>query len=113
MLLEHQIIVALLLDALIGDPRWLPHPVRMIGWLARKSESFFRAIIPHEKTAGIVTVFAVLSISGSAGWWLIQLAGMYHPRAVDIVSILILYTCFAPRDLIGHSNYVLDAPEKR
>ncbi|MBU0480905.1 MAG: adenosylcobinamide-phosphate synthase CbiB [Proteobacteria bacterium] len=112
MSLELQIVLALLLDSLLGDPRWLPHPVRMIGWLAMKSEGFFREIIPHEKTAGIATVLAVLSISGSAGWWLIHLAGRYHPRAVDMVSILILYTCFAARDLITHSNDVHDALQK-
>ncbi|MED5046410.1 cobalamin biosynthesis protein, partial [Geobacillus stearothermophilus] len=32
--------LALFLDALVGDPRWLPHPVRgmgmMIAWLDRR-----------------------------------------------------------------------------
>ena len=27
------LLIALALDALIGDPRWLPHPIRLMGWL--------------------------------------------------------------------------------
>jgi adenosylcobinamide-phosphate synthase len=109
MSLEMQIILALLLDALLGDPRWLLHPVKMIGWLAMRAEKFFRSVIPHEKTAGAATVIAVLSISGSAGWWLVFLAEKFQPVAGDIVSILILYTCFAARDLIVHSGRVYKA----
>ncbi|MCG2660479.1 MAG: cobalamin biosynthesis protein, partial [Kiritimatiellae bacterium] len=32
--LTYQILAAVVLDLLVGDPRWLPHPVRGIGWLA-------------------------------------------------------------------------------
>ncbi len=110
--LAYQIIAALFLDALLGDPRWLPHPVRMIGWLAIKSEDFFRTVIPHEKMAGIVTVFIVLLASGSFGWLMIHLAGMLHPYAGDALSIILLYTCFAARDLITHSTDVHDALQK-
>ena len=42
MRLELQILLALLLDALLGDPRWLPHPVRGIGWLAQHLEAPLR-----------------------------------------------------------------------
>ena len=37
MRLEYQILLAVLLDLLLGDPRWLPHPVRLIGWLAAQA----------------------------------------------------------------------------
>ena len=31
------------LDLVLGDPQWLPHPVRGIGWITRHSERAFRA----------------------------------------------------------------------
>ena len=31
MSLEYQILIAVLLDLIFGDPRWFPHPVKFIG----------------------------------------------------------------------------------
>ncbi len=32
------LILAVIVDALIGDPSWLPHPVRLIGKAIEKGE---------------------------------------------------------------------------
>ena len=40
MTLEQQILVAVVLDLILGDPRWLPHPVRGIAWLAAAGVAF-------------------------------------------------------------------------
>ena len=42
MRLEYQVLAAVALDLALGDPRWLPHPVRGIGWLAARLESLVR-----------------------------------------------------------------------
>ncbi|MEN8135608.1 MAG: adenosylcobinamide-phosphate synthase CbiB [Thermodesulfobacteriota bacterium] len=109
MSLELQIIMALVLDALWGDPRWLPHPVRLMGWLALSCERMTRAIMPYEKLAGIITVILVLAATGLTGWGLIRLAGIFHPVAETVVSVLLLYSCFAGRDLVVHSRKVYAA----
>ncbi len=36
--------LAYLLDLMIGDPRWMPHPVSGIGWVIDKLESTFRRV---------------------------------------------------------------------
>lgn len=33
------LIIGFLLDCLLGDPRWLPHPIRAFGWLINKGET--------------------------------------------------------------------------
>lgn len=109
MSLELQVILALLLDAWWGDPRWLPHPVRLIGWLALKCEGLTRAVIGNEKLAGFITLGMVLVVTGLTGWGLIRLAGIFHPVAETVVSVLILYTSFAGRDLAVHSRKVYAA----
>ena len=109
MSLELQIISALLMDFLLGDPRWFPHPVRLIGRVANQVEKWSRRVVPSERTAGICTVFLILAMSGTAGWGLVALAGAFHPLAGDVVSILLLYFCFAARDLARHSRKVADA----
>ncbi len=55
--------LAFLMDTLLGDPRWLPHPVRIIGTLSGRAElvlnrpRFGKAYLI---AAGLVTVLAVV-----------------------------------------------------
>jgi adenosylcobinamide-phosphate synthase len=106
MRLEYQILAAFGLDLLLGDPRWLPHPVRLIGRFALVLEQPLRRIIPRLRFAGMMAVFIVLGISGIITCLMIHGAAAVHPFAGDAVSILLLYTAFASRDLIQHSYRV-------
>lgn len=106
MTLTTQLLAAMALDLLLGDPRWMPHPVRGIGWLAQRLESPLRRAIPSAKAAGIMVVLLVVGATGFCSWIAIQVAGMVHPLAADVVSILLLYTTLATRDLIRHSMAV-------
>ncbi|MHB1349100.1 MAG: adenosylcobinamide-phosphate synthase CbiB [Desulfobulbaceae bacterium] len=108
MSLTGQILIALLLDALIGDPRRLPHPVRLIGRLALRLEPLCRRILP-ERPAGVCTVLLVLTVTCLSGWVLIRAAGMVHPLAGEATAVFLLYTCFAARDLLDHGNRVAAA----
>ena len=40
--------LAYLVDLVIGDPRWMPHPVRAMGLLIEKLETWFRELIDWE-----------------------------------------------------------------
>lgn len=100
---EYQIAAALLLDFLLGDPRWLPHPVRLIGRFAAWLETPFRRLFRHAGAAGIAAALAVLSATGIMTGLVIRGAACIHPLLGDIASILVLYTCFAARDLAGHA----------
>ena len=50
-----------LLDLAIGDPRWLYHPVRLIGKVIDLLEKIFRKILPKtprgERIGGAITAF--------------------------------------------------------
>ncbi len=107
--LPYQIMAAVLLDLLIGDPRWFPHPVRLIGRFAMVLERPARAIFRWPRLAGFLTALVVIAAAGFAAYGLIYLAGMWNPRAADVVSILLMYTCFAARDLAGHAAAVFRA----
>lgn len=109
MRLEHQILAAVVLDLLAGDPRWFPHPVRAIGWLAGRLESLARRKIRQPKIAGIATVVLVVGIAAGCAWGMIALARAMHPVVADVVSIGIIYTTIAARDLARHSNAVRQA----
>jgi len=106
MRLEYQILLAFALDAAIGDPRRLPHPVRLIGWLALRLEAVTRRVIAWQRGAGIVTALLTVGAAVAAAWGLIFLTGRLHPLAGDATSVLLLYTTLAARDLAGHAMAV-------
>ncbi len=119
MRLEYQILAAFALDLLLGDPRWLPHPVKLIGRFAAALESPVRRLVPNARLAGVLVVALVLVVTGALTFGLIRGAAALCPAAGDIVSILLLYTTFAARDLARHANAVYgalcanDLPEAR
>jgi len=109
MRLEYQIVIALLLDLAFGDPRWLPHPVRIIGRLIEALEEPARRAIPDARLAGSLTALAVILTAALTTGAMIWVAEWVHPRLGDAVSILLLYTTLAARDLANHSNGVYRA----
>ena len=112
MRLEYQIAIALLLDLALGDPRWMPHPVRLIGRLIAALEGPARRAIPDTRLAGSVTALAVILAAALTTGAMIGIAGRIHPLLEDAFSILLLYTTLAARDLADHSIGVYRALER-
>ncbi|NHQ60375.1 cobalamin biosynthesis protein [Chlorobium sp. BLA1] len=97
---------AFLLDLSLGDPRWMPHPVRGIGWFALRLESLMRRSPLPLRVTGITTVIAVVGASAGTAWLLITCAVKLHPLGGAAMSIYLLYTSFAVRDLGDHAAAV-------
>jgi adenosylcobinamide-phosphate synthase len=106
MRLEYQILIAVALDLLLGDPQWLPHPVRGIGRLALWLETLSRRLLGSTRLAGLCAALSTYIVAGAAAWGAIRLAAAIHPTAADVVSILIIYTTIAARDLARHGMAV-------
>lgn len=94
------------LDLLLGDPAWLPHPVRGIGRLITWSERLTRAVFPNVSIAGVVTVCIVLFGTGAGILLILQAATAVSSFLGAVVAIILLYTTIATRDLVRHSNAV-------
>ena len=87
MRLEYQVLAAVALDLCLGDPRWLPHPVRGIGWLASRLESWYIRVaaaatpgavpdLPARlRFTGLLVAMAVYAVTGLAAWGAIYVAG--------------------------------------
>jgi len=101
--------LALLLDLLLGDPACLPHPVRLIGWLAGNTERLCRALRLNLYGAGFLTVLVVLG--GTAGFFilLLKLFTLWNPWLGTAFSLYILYASIAARDLARHGQRVAEA----
>lgn len=100
-----QIVLALLLDMVAGDPRWLPHPVKGIGWLALALETLLRQRL-QPRQAGVVAVVLVVTITTGLTWFVCAGAKKINPLFGDFISIILLYTCFAMHDLRYHALQV-------
>jgi adenosylcobinamide-phosphate synthase len=109
MTLEIQVLIALLLDFAIGDPRWFPHPVRLIGGVIAGLEGPARRSIRDPRVAGAVTALVVLLVTAVVTAAVVGIAGQIHPWLGDAVAILVLYTTIAAHDLARHSLAVYRA----
>lgn len=102
--------LAFLLDLLLGDPQWFPHPVRLVGKLATGAEFIFRhmSFLPL-RLAGALAALTVITATVVAVLALQVLAFVLHPVAGMAMSVVLLYLAIAPRDLYGHAATVRDA----
>jgi len=106
MRLEYQIAIAFALDAVLGDPQWLPHPVRFIGKFAAALEQPLRSLFRNAFVAGLIMWLIVLAGVAVITGGVLFAAYRVHPLAGDIIGIFIIYLGFAGRDLFDHANRV-------
>jgi len=93
---------AIALDLAIGDPRWLPHPTRLIGRLIARLEGLFRplAVTPRgQLIAGAALVTLVAGSSWLSAYVLLALACRLAPAAGVCLGIWLLSTTVAWRGL--------------
>ncbi len=72
------IMAALVLDALAGDPRWLPHPVVLIGHAITWGEQRLHGEDSRSNfNNGLVLVVCVIALATGATWVVITLCGVF------------------------------------
>jgi adenosylcobinamide-phosphate synthase len=109
MRLEYQILIAVGLDLLIGDPRALPHPVQVIGRFAAAFEEPVRRLVKNQRVAGILMVMLAIAFTALTTMGIIRLAYQWDPLIADLIAIYFLYSGIAARDMIRHSKEVYTA----
>lgn len=104
--LSAQILLAFVLDLLIGDPRGYPHPVRIIGFIAQRLEGALRKQFSNPVTAGAVTTGSVVIGTYVLTWGLLWALKRIHPMAETAGSIFLIFTCISVRSLYNESRPV-------
>lgn len=95
--------MAYLIDLLLGDPRWFPHPVRGMGWAIGRLEGLLRAGRLNERLAGCILVLSVVGGTYAVTWILLKWAGRIHPQVGFALSVLLIYTAMAAKSLYQES----------
>ena len=103
------------LDALLGDPPALPHPVRamgtLIGGLERAARTWTKSTPARERIAGIGTVIAVVGATFLSVRFLLAISGEPGTPRRRAFEILGAASTLAWRNLIDESFSVLTALE--
>ncbi len=93
------------LDAILGDPRWLPHPVRLMGRVIAGYERTIRPVLStrtFERMAGIVLAVGLPIACYGLAWLAIEGASRAHEMTGKGMDVLLAFTTLASRDLADH-----------
>lgn len=100
----------ILLDFCVGDPAWIPHPVRGIGWLISRLETNIRIMLPKtvngERMGGIVLVAGVLVATGVCSYGILWAAGLVHPYVSLLAECIMCWQMLAAKGLKTESMKV-------
>lgn len=103
---------AYLLDLAVGDPRWLPHPVRGLGWAISRGERVVRARLRNEGVAGGLLVLVIAAGTWGLAQALIGAAGRFSPWLAGAAQVALIYSCLSTKDLAVESWPVYRALKK-
>ncbi|MEW6623429.1 MAG: adenosylcobinamide-phosphate synthase CbiB [Bacillota bacterium] len=107
--MEMIVLSAVLLDLIMGDPRWLPHPVVYIGKTIARAEGIIRSITNTPaglKMAGCILVFAVVLGTYGFYWLMLWLAFKISNWLGVLLSIFVLSQAIAVKSLYQHAMQV-------
>ncbi len=109
------LLLAFVLDLGIGDPQWLPHPVRIIGKAINHTEIFLRKYCKTpaaEKSAGIILTGFIVSMALIATLviqYLIFFSAYRLQYYMVAFFIYLISSTIAVRELIGSAWAVIKA----
>ncbi len=115
-LLPAVLIIAFIIDSALGDPRWLPHPVRLIGSAISGIEKILRRFLKTpsgEKLAGVLLVIIIILPVFLLTYLFLDAARSFTDRIIlFLTSVFIIYltaTTIAIRELLRSAKHVFEA----
>lgn len=89
---------AYVLDLIFGDPRWFPHPVKIIGSFIKQLEILLYKY-KTKKLSGSILVIIVISTSFLITWLLIKTCSTINIYLGVALQIMFIYTTLSIKDL--------------
>lgn len=113
MVLLFAILAGFMLDLLIGDPRWLPHPICLIGNMISFFEKVLRGIFGKSEklllAGGAILVIFVLTFSFCIPFFILSIAEKFNIWVAFGLETFMCYQIFATRCLREESMKVYTA----
>jgi adenosylcobinamide-phosphate synthase len=101
--------LAYALDWLMGDPVWLPHPVRWIGRTISVGERVLRTIARNPSTeffAGLALTLIVVTTFGIGSWIVLHWLRSLNPTLEFVVLVYLAASMLATRSLLDEGRAV-------
>ncbi|SNX53223.1 cobalamin biosynthesis protein [Thermoanaerobacterium sp. RBIITD] len=105
------VVFAYIIDLIIGDPEWYPHPVRLIGKTIEYLDTKLRNIAKSdkaEKTAGFFLCGITVLTTFLTAYLLLYLSNLISTYLKYIINVILIYTCLATKDLAKSANKVYE-----
>ncbi|MDO9535729.1 MAG: adenosylcobinamide-phosphate synthase CbiB [Bacillota bacterium] len=109
------LVIAFILDYILGDPRWLPHPVRLIGKAITCLELFFLRFCRaawSQRVAGAAMTFLIAGSAFIFTVLAINLFFRFHFLLGMVLTVYIFYSMLAMKDMIRHVMDVYKALDR-
>jgi len=100
-------IAAVILDFTLGDPRWLPHPIRWMGWAIETMEPRFRRFPLPLVFSGALGTFFLIGVTYGVTFSLVALCEAVCPLFGKIISVILIFYCISIRSLYQSAQDVL------
>ena len=98
-----ELAIGLALDLSLGDPSWLPHPIRALGWWCMRAESLWRRVPVSPRAAGVFFWCCVVLPAAA----LVHATLQFLPR--PWIAIYWIYSLLAIRSLDHETNRAVEA----
>lgn len=109
-----EILLAALIDLILGDPYSFPHPVKLMGNIIKVEEKIARKVAKKEsslKLMGLLIVLINISLGFFVPLFLLKFLNSYKHIYI-ILNIYLIYTCIAAKSLSYEAVQVKKAFEK-
>ena len=113
MAVTYAVLLGFALDALLGDPRWIPHPVCAVGKLISLMEKLLRRLFPPRKGtmifAGVILWIVVCGVSFAVPFFVLRFLTKINFWLGFAANFLLCWLIFARKSLSEAGQHVYSA----
>ena len=103
-----ELTIGFLLDIIIGDPNNQLHPVRGMGYIAKKFETIFRNIFKNYlKFAGLITWFFTVILTFVFTFEIVTISKRFNIYLGIILEGILIYFCISSKGLVVEGYKVI------
>lgn len=96
------IYMAFIIDLILGDPYWFPHPVKLIGKYISIIEGLVKKLNIKNKLlkfSGVILTASTVILTYSICFYLLKGTKVINVYFYQLLNVIILWTCIAPKCL--------------
>ena len=98
-ILSLTVLLAFILDLFLGDPQFVPHPIRWMGHAITRWEPYYRSRATRLRKSGMIFTTIMVATTWFLSFMLVKMAHAVSPWAGGILEIVMIYFCLATRSL--------------